>query len=267
MPLTSSEVVILILIFAFGLVWGSFLNSVIWRIFKGMSFSRGRSLCPSCQTRLRWFELIPLISFFLLRGKCRTCRQAISWQYPLVELATAIIFAGSYWLAARQCSFVNSVFNCSVSLVRYWFYLSVLIVIFVFDYRWQLIPDKVTLPAIGAILVVDLLVSQSVSSFWHFLFAALVGGGFFLVQFLLSRGQWIGGGDIRLGVLMGLMLGWPQVLVALFFSYISGALIGFLLIVIGRKNLRSRLPFGTFLTVATVVTLFWGELVIRWYLG
>jgi len=145
-------------------------------------------------------------------------------------------------------------------------------VIFVYDLRWQLIPDKLTLPAIGIVVFINFIVLSTGNNLlanWlvNLLVAIVVGGGFFLLQFIVSKGRWIGGGDIRLGVLMGVILGWPQVAWALMLAYILGALVAVGLILTGQKKWSAQIPFGTFLTVAAFITMYWSDQIVNWYVN
>lgn len=235
------------IVFIFGLIIGSFLNCVIYRLEEDRSFLQGRSFCPHCKHKLGFFDLIPILSFLVLKGKCRYCRKPISWQYPLVELATAVIFVVAF-------SILHSVFHILIS--------AFLIVIFVYDLKHYLIPDKVIYPAIGTALIYDLLVFD-LGTFG----AALSAAAFFAAIVLVSQGKWMGMGDVKFAFLMGLILGLPQTLVALFFAFLSGAIIGIGLILSRKKSLKSEVPFGPFLVAGTLVALFWGEGIINWYLS
>jgi prepilin signal peptidase PulO-like enzyme (type II secretory pathway) len=249
--------------FIFGLAVGSFLNVVIYRLTQRRSFSISRSFCPHCQKTLAWYELIPLISFVIQRRQCRHCHKKISWQYPLVELTTGLLFVAAYQLVINGIGLWHSPENPNLILLRNLIFLSALAVIFVIDLRYYLILDKITLPVIIFAMSINLFLGITL---WHLLLSAIIGGGFFLLQFAVSRGRWIGGGDIRLGILMGLMLAWPHILTALFLAYILGALTAVILVVAGRKKWSSQLPFGTFLTFSTAVTLFFGPQLVDWYL-
>lgn len=222
-----------------GLVFGSFLNAVLWRLKVRKSFLRGRSMCPRCRRTLKPIELIPLVSFILLRGRCRRCHKPISWWYPGIELATALLFLASWFRFGPTMPFL-------VDLTIFPF----LILIFAYDARESLILDQVSLPAAGLALAANLLLGLS---FWNILLSGILGAGFFAAQYYLSAGRWVGGGDIRLGLLMGLFLGWPNILLALCLAYISGSIVGIVLIATKRKKWQSAIPFGTFLTVATVL--------------
>ncbi|MDP2684070.1 MAG: prepilin peptidase [bacterium] len=235
-----------------GLVVGSFLNAVIYRLHKKVSFLRGRSYCPWCKHDLSAKDLVPLFSYLFLKGKCRYCQKKISWQYPLVEFGTMAVFLLLFWQ-----------FGLTLDFFVYLIYASILIIIFVYDLRYYLILDKVSLPAIVIAIILSVFI-LNISAI-DILIGALIGGGFFLLQFYISRGKWIGGGDIRLGVVMGAMLGFPGILVALFAAYVLGSIVGIFLIIGKKKKWKSQVPFGTFLSFATLLTFIFGEFVIEYY--
>jgi len=246
-------------IFLFGLAVGSFLNSIIYRLQTGENFLFTRSHCPYCKHILNWQDLIPLFSFLILKEKCRYCQQKISWQYPLVEIATAILFLVGF----NPQNFLFSIF--------YFLIASLLIIIFVYDLKHYIIPDKVIYPAIF-IVGIWYLVS---GIFFHFytkyyilntLYSAFGAAIFFLVIVLISSGKWMGSGDVKLALFMGLFLGFPNILVALFSAFLLGAIIGLGLIIAGKKTLKSEVPFGPFLVSGTFIALFWCNQIINWYL-
>jgi len=276
---------IYLIIFIFGLAVGSFLNCIIYRLQTDESFLIKRSYCPDCKKTLSWPDLIPLLSFLFLKGKCRYCQRPISLQYPLVELATGIffIFITFQWLNGHLVNWLNFFY--------FLFVISVLIVIFVSDLRYYIIPDKVIYPAIGVTFIYRLLEiwNQSIKllvlcSAEHpnlfecsglgfgifrplinpFLSAALASA-FFLAIILISRGRWMGWGDVKLAFFMGLLLGFPNILIALFLAFFFGAIMGIGLIIIGKKTLKSEIPFGPFLVAGTFIALFWGNSLISWY--
>jgi len=240
-----------------GLCIGSFLNAAIFRLAKKESVARGRSKCLHCGTQLVWYDLIPVLSFLLLRGKCRRCHAFIDVQYILVEVFAAVLFG----IAALLWSLSGMPW---LQLVRDCFAVSIFLFLFVYDCRYYLLPDMVTLPAVAIIIVLNLVLGMSPLAMC---LGALIGGGFFALQFVLSKGRWIGGGDIRLGVLMGVLLSWPLILVALFIAYVSGAAIGIILLLMKKKHFGSKLPFGTFLSVSSIATLWYGQVILQWYLG
>ena len=232
---------------------GSFLNVVVERLRHKESFLRGRSHCPHCKKTLGILDLVPIFSFLFLMGRCRHCHKKISWQYFFMELGTGLIFSLIY---------IN--FDFKLPTTYYLLISCFLIIIFLYDFKYYLILDKITIPAIIIALAGNLLLGQV---WWELLLGAAIAAGFFLLQFLVSKGKWIGGGDIRLGVLMGLILGWKLVLIALFIAYGIGAVFGIILILCKKKKLSSSMPFGTFLTLATFITLIYGNIILEWYLN
>ena len=248
----------LIFIFLLGLIIGSFLNCLIWRLHTGGSLL-GRSRCPKCGKQISWYDNLPLVSFCLLAGKCRQCKKSIAFQYPAVELITGILFVIAYFLN-YELRITN--YELIVYLLRDWFLIAVMIVIFIYDLRWHLILDIVTLPACLIMIVFNLFLGFDL---WNLLISGIIGGSFFLFQFLVSQGKWIGGGDIRLGLLMGLSLGWPGVLAAVTISYFLGSVIGLSLIAAGRKKWGSQMPLGVFLAAGSIIVLFWQTEILNWY--
>lgn len=249
-------------VFILGLMVGSFLNCVIYRLEKEESFLKGRSYCPYCKHVLNWQDLIPVLSFFLLKRKCRYCGNYISWQYPLVELFTGLIFVLIF-----NFQFMNfDIFTFLYYLIIF----SFLIVIFVYDLKHSLIPDSVIYSAIIITFFYRLFEIWKIGNFQPLispLFLALSASLFFGAIVLVSKGKWMGSGDISLAFLMGLILGWPNILVALMISFFIGAIIGTGLILKGKKSLKSEIPFGPFLVLGTFVALFWGEKIVNWYLN
>ena len=238
-------------VFVFGLMVGSFLNAVIYRLYVGRSIFEQHSICPRCEHTLDWRDLIPVVSFFTLRGRCRYCQKPISWQYPAVELATALTFTLVYS-------------QNGLSFTTYYLLLTTcfLIVIFVYDFRHYLILDQVLVPA--SILAVIYQFWQNI--FWHGLWGALALSGFFGLLYVISGGRWIGFGDVKLGVFLGFLVPWPATIVLFFLAYIIGAAVAVIFLVFGAKGLGDRLPFGTFLTLAAFIAMLWGEGMIGWYL-
>ncbi len=252
------------LLFILGSVIGSFLNVVICRTQQSTSIIFGRSHCSQCRHQLRWYELVPLVSFLLLRGKCRKCKGVLSRQYLLVELATAVLFVMVAYYASNVALVLVGDWSALILLLRNLFVVCIFIIIFVYDLRWQLILDRFTLPALVVVFLTNIMLGWAVLPM---VLAIAVGGGFFLLQFIASKGKWIGGGDIRLGALIGAVVGWPVVVVALFMSYIIGAITLSPLLLFGRARLGALVPFGTFLVIGALVGMMWGENIVSWYLG
>lgn len=247
-------------LFLLGLCVGSFLNCVVWRLNHDCSPLRGRSFCPKCKHKLGWKDNIPLLSFVLLRGKCRYCRSPISWQYPIVELATGILAVVSF-----QLSVVRG--ESSLSTVYYLLITFTLIAIFVSDLRYQTIPDEIVYPSMVLAVIFHLRgVPQAQPHLGGVLLSAFGAAGFFYFLVLITHGRGMGTGDVKLVALMGLVLGWPKIVVALFLAFLTGAVVGVILLVMGKKKANSHIPFGPFLTAATLISLFWGGLIWQWYL-
>lgn len=258
------DLILFFIVFLFGLEIGSFLNCVIYRLEKNESFISGRSYCPKCRHQLSWQDLIPILSFLELRGRCRYCKKAISLQYPLVELATGILFLLIF-------HFQFSIFNFQAFLATGYSLLisCFLIIIFVYDLKHYIIPDEIIYPAIAIALIFNsqFLISKQFSVFNHAILSALGASAFFLTIFLISRGKWLGFGDVKLAFFMGLFLGFPNILVSLFLAFFIGAIIGMGLILSKKKTIKSEVPFGPFLVTGTFLALFWGRALINWYLN
>lgn len=246
---------LMIFIFIFGLIAGSFLNCLIYRLETGQRMTK-RSFCPHCKHKLSWQDLIPLLSFLLLKGKCRYCKKRISLQYPLVEASTGILFLTIFWR-----------FNFNLSLdFAFWIFIScVLVLIFVYDIKHYIIPDKVIFPAIALTFLYKLF-SDFHFLIYNLLFSALFAFLFFLTIILISRGKWMGFGDAKMAFFMGLLLGFPKILISLFFAFFIGGIIGIILLLSKKKKLKSEVPFGPFLTVGTFIAMFFGENLLNWYL-
>lgn len=244
----------LLLVFIYGLFIGSFLNVVIDRVPKGQSILFPPSHCPHCRHRLAWYDLLPVVSFILLNGKCRYCKTKISLYYPLLELLTGEIFLLVY-LFSSHAGFLYTLYVLVMA--------SVFIVIFFSDYKYGLIPFSVV--GLGtAITLSYLLYTASFSNILLHLAASIGAFLFFFFLFLFTKGKGMGFGDVVLVFLLGLFLGFPLVVVALYVSFLSGALVSVLLIILGTKKLKNdTIPFGPFLIFGTFVTLFWGNAILK----
>ncbi len=256
-------IMLYIIWFILGTVVGSFLNVVIYRLPQQKQFVNGRSICPKCGNQLKAKDLVPLLSFILLKGKCRYCHKNISWQYPILELVTGVLFL-----------FIAYYHQLNVSDIMFWrnlIIVSGLIVVFMTDLKHYLLFDAVTwfliFIAVISNLVLSVLSGNIVQSLWGFIIAGAVGALFFWLQHAFSRGRWVGTGDIYLGLLMGLLLGPQGLIVALFFAYIIGSLVSVILLLNKQKNLKSQLPFGVFLALGTFVAMFWAQNILEWYLN
>ncbi|MYE37919.1 MAG: prepilin peptidase [Candidatus Spechtbacteria bacterium SB0662_bin_43] len=259
-------VLFLVILFFFGLFVGSFLNVVILRQGTGVSFLRGRSHCPKCKTTLSSLELIPVLSFLFLKGKCKHCAVPISVQYPIVEIATGVVFALLAWKAGVPTSFLD-VFHLAVLLIV----AGSLIVILVYDMYHYVIENTVLLVAFcGIILWNGVRFFQDSSSFADIVVwvaTAFIVALFFLSLHVLTRGRGMGMGDVKLAFVIALLFGYPLVLVWLFFAFVSGGIIGVVLLALGRKKRTDKVPFAPFLVLNSLLVFLVGHSVWEQYLS
>jgi len=237
-----------IIIFVFGAVVGSFLNVVILRLNTGQSVVSGRSKCFNCAKKLKWHELLPIASFVFLRGKCSACKAKISWQYPAVETITGIIFV----LLFQQ---TQNIFGFSFLVLIF----SFLIIIAVYDYRHQIVPNLFVwifngLAFIGLFRIFN----------WNNLLAGFILFAFFALLWGVSRGRWMGFGDAKLALGIGWLLGIVKGVAAVTLSFWVGAVVGVLLILLNKNKygLKSSIAFGPFMILGTAISFFWGEKII-----
>jgi len=245
------DLLIFILFFVLGLIVGSFLNVVIFRFKKKESVLKERSYCPKCKKKLEVWDLVPVLSFLFLGGKCRYCKKPISIQYPLVELVTAVLFMALYWK-----------FDLTIALFYFLVVTCLLILIFVVDLKHYTVPDRLVIPGVFLAFLASYLILDF--SLINLGLGVLVSGGFFLILFLISKGKAIGMGDLKLGILAGLILGFPEVILALFFAFIFGGLVGGILILSKKKKGRDLIPFAPFFVTAIILTIFFGEKILEW---
>lgn len=245
--------------FLLGSCIGSFINAAEYRLARQEKVANDRSRCRTCRATLPWYDLFPVFSFMALRAKCRACRGPISWQYPAVEIVTGLL----YVLVLLMHPVVASPWDALV-LVRDILAVSVAVFLFVYDFKYQLLPDAVTIPAAITFAVISLLLGMTWGSL---LLGMAVGGGCFLLQYVMSKGRWVGGGDIRYGALLGSLFGWPLVLVSLFLSYVIGSVFAVVLLASRRRKVGDAIAFGTFLSLGLIATLWKGKELLTWYLG
>ena len=240
-----------------GAMVGSFLNVCIYRLPKEESIIWPRSHCPTCKKMIRFYDNIPLISYLLLRGRCRYCKGPISLQYPLVEGVTAL---SSLFLIIK--------FGPSLSYLFYFAFVAALIAITVIDLYHQIIPDGISLPGIGVGLLASLVIPQI--TFFNSLMGILLGGGsLFLVATLyewIFKREGMGGGDVKLLAMIGAFLGWKAVILTILLSSLIGSTTGILIMILKGKDFKYAIPFGPFLSLGAVISLFYGENLMRWYL-
>ena len=242
-----------------GLIVGSFLTAVIHRLPDLMTIIRERSHCPHCKKELGFWDLIPLLGFVMLAGKCRYCSKKISWQYPLVEFSTGLIFV-LIWL-----NFGLSVYSVFLAIIC-----AGLIVIAAYDLKKMLIPDEILWPLVVLALlyfIARTLIEGSFAILSSAFVGALIFGGIILILHFVSKGKWMGFGDIKLAALLGFILGIPLVFVGFFITFLAGGFLGLVLMAIGKKSLKDKVPFAPFMIIGFLIAIFWGEQLISWYLN
>ena len=244
--------------FTFGACIGSFLNVCIYRIPEGKSIVHPPSACPKCGYAIRFYDNIPILSYILLRGRCRRCRVKIPLRYPLVELTTGI---------AALAVFLK--FGLAPATGVYFLFIAVLLVITFIDIDHQIIPDRLSLTGIPLFFLLGFWVPFI--SWQDALIGILAGGGILyavaLVYQLLTGRDGMGGGDIKLLAMIGALIGWQGILFTIFFSSLSGTLVGLTLALPAGRSMKSRLPFGPFLAAGAMAYIFFGTELIQWYIG
>ncbi|MFA7244436.1 MAG: prepilin peptidase [Patescibacteria group bacterium] len=237
-----------------GLAIGSFLNVIIFRIDDLKSVLYTRSHCPHCKEVLRWYDLIPFLSYVILRGKCRYCKKTISIQYPIVEVGIALLFLVLYYI-----------FGLGWQFAFYAILFSILTVVFVYDFKTELIPEEFVWTG----LVIALLGSWYFGNFGlsNMLIGSLICGAIPLILVLVSREKWMGAGDIKLGFLVGAMVGYPRAMFLIFAAFVLGSIVGVIYLATKKKQMKDSLPFAPFLIASALIALIWGQYFIDWYFG
>lgn len=259
------QALFLICLFIIGAAVGSFTSVVIYRLHTDKpGIIKGKSMCPSCETKLTPFDLIPIISYLTLRGKCRHCNKEISYMYPLLEIISGALFA----LLFIKHPFLNESFSFSGNnlglYLLYSFYSFVLIFTFFFDLHYMKVADEILLPSI----LIGLIASTAfplTPHIWDSLMGASIALAFFGAQILLSRGKWLGAGDLRVGAFMGIILGWKYMIIALFLAYIIGSIAAIAIALKKKKLVGVKIPFAPLLVTATFITMFWGDKMLDFY--
>jgi leader peptidase (prepilin peptidase)/N-methyltransferase len=246
------RLVVSIFSFLFGIVIGSFLNVLIYRLPIGKSIVRPGSFCPNCKKPIRWFENIPIVSFFFLGGRCSGCRKPISLKYPLVELFTGIVFLYLY-----------IAFDIGIEFFFYLYFFCALIVISGVDFSHQIIPDIISMPGIVIGIVFQLLKGDIKLG----LIGLFFGGGLILLIRVIGQRVYkkevMGLGDVYLTAMIGSFVGFPFILVAIFFGALSGSIMGILYIVSTKQTRESPIPFGPFLSIGGAVVILFHKQIIN----
>lgn len=242
-----------LLFFLYGLIFGSFFNVVGLRVPKGESIVRPPSHCTVCDRKLTVLDLVPVFSFLFLRGKCRGCGTRIHWMYPVMEFATGVLFA----FAFVQLGF-------SKELIVAILFISLLVIITVSDIAYMLIPDKILLSFVIPLIAMRMI--STLTPWWDSILGAVIGFGLLFLIAVLSKGG-MGGGDIKLFFVIGIVLGVTQTLVTLFLASFIGALVGIILLKKTKKGRKTPIPFGPSIAVAAIISYFFGNSLVDWYVN
>lgn len=247
------ELYYVILFFGFGASFGSFFNVVGLRVPQDVSFVSERSHCPNCETQLQWYELIPILSYVFQLGKCRQCKQKISPIYPIVELATGLLFVYCYFQIGIQLELVTALLLVSM-----------LMIIYVTDVSYMLIPNKILLFFLPLLIIMRIIVP--LDPWFDPIIGAVVGYGLLAIIIIVSKGG-MGAGDMKLFGVLGIVLGWQKILLTFFLAAFVGAIVGGLFMLLNKVKRRQPIPFGPAIIVATIITYFYGDAMINWYLS
>ena len=235
-----------------GLVIGSFLNVVIWRVPRRESLVRPGSHCPGCGSAIRWYDNVPVVSWLVLRGHCRDCGSRISARYPLVEIVTGIAFALAF---AR--------FGLSWELLIAWFFIAAMVAVAFIDYDHMIIPTRIVLP--GALVGLMASVALHPQHWWVYLAGSLGAAAFMFALAMIWPGG-MGPGDIRMALFMGAVLG-KYVILALFLAFLFGGLVGGYLVLSKKRSRKDKIPFGPYLALGSVLAVLAGQTLLGAYLG
>jgi leader peptidase (prepilin peptidase)/N-methyltransferase len=245
-------------LFIFGALLGSFLNVVIYRVPRGESVVTPPSACPACGTRIRFWDNVPIVSYLVLRGRCRDCGAVISPRYSVVELLSALVPLILYLR-----------FGLGREFAVYWPLSCVLLVLSFIDLDLRILPDKVTLPGIAVGLMVAPL--AGLTTFPESLIGAAVGGGALYLIALAGSAifgkESMGGGDVKLAAMLGAFLGWQGMVVLLFVAFFVGAVVGVVVLALKRSDADHTIPFGPFIALGAFISIVWGGSLVHWYLS
>lgn len=254
-----------LLLTATGLILGSFVNAFVWRIRKKRNWVNERSECTHCHHQLGFMDLIPVVSYVLLRGKCRYCHKKIE-DTPVAEIALPALFLLSYYFWPLQLE------GRGVIEFGFWLvFLVGLLALTIYDFKWFLLPDKIVFPLVGLAAVQTAVVSAYEKD-WHLIVSAVGGAvvisGIFYLIFQISKGTWIGGGDVKLGLVLGLLAGGVlEGFLVLFAASVVGLLASLPAIAKGKAGKKTQIPFGPFLILGLVIVKLFGTAILDWYSG
>lgn len=269
---------IVFVLFVLGICFGSFVNALVWRLHKQInskakkpkkeySILNGRSMCPHCKHTLKWYDLVPLLSWLSLKAKCRYCKKPISAQYPLVELIGGLVFVLSYLLWP-----INLTTSAGVYSLVSWLVASVgLLALAVYDFKWMRLPTIISL-----VLIVFCVVSRTGFIFFYesniknallaWAMSVAIAAGFFFALYIISKGKWIGDGDITLGLILGTILADPILaMLLIFLASVLGLVFSLPTLSSSKNKLKTQIPYGPYLIASTFILVLYGQKMVEWY--
>lgn len=288
--------------FILGATLGSFIKALADRSLTNKTFF-GRSFCPKCKHSLYWFDLIPILSYIILYGRCRYCHKKINLEYPFVEIILGILIVLLFWFSSSKFGAAEDIFQQIIffgDLFFKTFFISVLIAITITDLKKTLIPDRIMYPSIiiSFVFLIIFTIYKIIYLYFYLsqnqigkyllpphsdyfarhavmttepllgsIASALLIGGFFLALIIITKGKGMGGGDVKLGIFMGLVLSFPLSLVAVMLAFLTGAIVSIVMIIFKKKHFGQSIPFGPFLVIGSLIALFWGDKIADWYLS
>jgi len=264
-----------IIIFILGLIIGSFLNVLIYRLPRGQDIIKKRSYCPKCKKILSWYELIPVLSFIIQRGRCLKCKAKISYQYIFIELLTGLLFLFTYINLTNQFATSSSSISSQIlssnfqtlyfalNIIYYFYIISIFITIAAIDLKTFFIPDVLVIPAviISFIYQIIQLPNYPITQFFNLLISSIAIFFFFGALHFFSKGKAMGFGDAKLGLLIGLFLPFPLNIFAIMLSFIIGGIFGIILMIFKKVDKKSIIPFGPFMVLGALLTFFLPQLI------
>lgn len=269
-------------LFLIGIAVGSFLNAFEYRLFKRIDFIKARSFCPKCKHTLGFLDLIPILSFALIGGKCRYCGTKVSWQYPIIEFLSGMLFLASGCYVSNRMH-VEGISDIAIMILISIFIglmLSLFLFFALYDVKHKIVPNKVIIPAIVFTLFLNIILAVAVhlklncvfldvfgdfNLLWNTL-SGLFGGIFIAIVIILTKGKGMGGGDLKLMVLMGFVLGWQRLIIAFYIAVFTGSFIGIIWGIYKKKIKGLKIPFAVFLALGTILAFLYGDVILSWYL-
>ncbi len=259
-------VYLLVFTFLFGTAIGSFINASVYRVHEGLNIKTGRSMCPQCKHQLSFFDLIPIFSFIFLKGRCRYCNEKISYQYLIVEVLTGVIFVLYFYFFGIIQILYPTLLNI-IQLIFYIFVIISFLYIALYDFLYLEISNKLMVAiSIVTLIYLFLLYFMGFTSIAYIamhVYTGVIVGAVFLLLIVITHGSGMGGGDMKLAFVMGLILGFPSILFVLFLSFLLGALVGIGLIISKAKNMKSTIPFAPFLACSIIFYIIFNQYILH----